>query len=273
MRIGVQPRDARGWRSLKSSRKPAPPPAGMLRGKGGRGGGGGSRPRNGAAMIVEPLRDEPGISARHWPRPIVTPSRTFISSKSRSRRSFAQRSASSSRMATKMTIVAMTQRLRNVDSMCFFSSRPRMTIGIVPMTTSHASRESTSVSGWRRPREEVGMRPDAAAPRLARVDVGQRMAFDRAAEEAGHEPHDVAEKVDDRGDPRAELDDRGEGGTGIAPAEEHGDDLEMCGRRNRNELGEALHEAEDDRFDNIQDRKSTRLNSSHGYISYAVSCF
>src|SRR5687768_18573453 len=30
------------------------------------------------------------------------------------------------------------------------------------------------------------------------------------------------------------------------------------------------HQAED--TDHVQDRKSTRLNSSHGYISYAVFC-
>src|SRR2546429_6610683 len=31
-------------------------------------------------------------------------------------------------------------------------------------------------------------------------------------------------------------------------------------------------EVEEDGFDRNQDRKSTRLNSSHGYISYAVFC-
>src|SRR2546429_4635506 len=31
-------------------------------------------------------------------------------------------------------------------------------------------------------------------------------------------------------------------------------------------------EAHEDRADLVEDRKSTRLNSSHGYISYAVFC-
>ena len=43
-------------------------------------------------------------------------------------------------------------------------------------------------------------------------------------------------------------------GAGIAPPEEHRNDLEMRGGGDGDEFGEALDEAEDDRFD---DRTST----------------
>src|SRR2546422_6692334 len=57
---------------------------------------------------------------------------------------------------------------------------------------------------------------------------------------------------------------------------EHGDQLAALGR------AALVHEAEPEVLDrgiegeaeeeDLQDRKSTRLNSSHGYISYAVFC-
>src|SRR3989449_4111474 len=43
-----------------------------------------------------------------------------------------------------------------------------------------------------------------------------------------------------------------------------------CGHRSREDLPPAGYGRHEERGD--QDRKSTRLNSSHGYISYAVFC-
>src|SRR2546422_6649473 len=44
--------------------------------------------------------------------------------------------------------------------------------------------------------------------------------------------------------------------------------LEVRGERSRHQVGAATRRVGDDH----RDRKSTRLNSSHGYISYAVFC-
>ena len=101
--------------------------------------------------------------ARQWLEdkhgPIATASGTRIASKSFSCCRFAYASASCSRIATTITIVEITHSPRNVDSMCFLSSRPRTTMGIVPMITSHASRESVSSRKRRvtRPRKKPRM--------------------------------------------------------------------------------------------------------------------
>src|SRR2546422_2872714 len=61
-------------------------------------------------------------------------------------------------------------------------------------------------------------------------------------------PHEEADQCDERGGARTVADEQRDG------------------RRHPDES------AADDRQDTEQDRKSTRLNSSHGYISYAVFC-
>ena len=94
-----------------------------------------------------------------------------------------------------------------------------MTIGIVAKMTYHASRESGSPNGFR-----------AIEP----------------AEEPDRQPHDVAEEIDDDREDRPELNHRRDRRAGIAPAEELGDDLQMAGGGDGDELGEALDQAEDD---------------------------
>src|ERR1051325_24468 len=146
------------------------------------------------------------------------------------------------RTATTMTIAVMTHSPRKVDSMCFFSTTPRTTMGIVPMTTSHAARQSTSESGG-------GRGDNDEKPRLGRVDLSERPAVHQAAEEAGQKAHDVAKEVDDRRDPRTELDDRRSRGAGVAPAQKHRNDLEMRCRTDRDELGKTLNNTQHDCFD------------------------
>jgi hypothetical protein len=48
---------------------------------------------------------------------------------------------------------------------------------------------------------------------------------------------------------RPELDDGGERGARVLPAEERGDDPQVSGARDGEELGEALDDAQDDRLD------------------------
>src|SRR3954451_22235978 len=58
-------------------------------------------------------------------------------------------------------------------------------------------------------------------------------------------PQVVAEVEEDRRH-RAELNHGREGGAGVGPAEERGDDAQVRGARDRQELGEPLHDALDD---------------------------
>jgi hypothetical protein len=56
---------------------------------------------------------------------------------------------------------------------------------------------------------------------------------------------DVLAEVDEDRDLGADLDDGGEGGAGIAPAEQLGEDPQVRAAGDREELGEALQGAED----------------------------
>ena len=94
-----------------------------------------------------------------------------------------------------------------------------MTIGIVP-----------------RPMYQPSQRVELAAKPLVaeRLQPGRRDS-----------PEVAPEVEDDRGH-RAELDHRRERCTGIVPTEERRDDAQVSGRGDRQEFGEALHDAEDD---------------------------
>ena len=65
----------------------------------------------------------------------------------------------------------------------------------------------------------------------------------------------VAEVEEHRGH-RPELDHRGEGGAGVLPAEQLGDDAQVPAARDRQELGEALHDAEHRRPDQLHSASS-----------------
>src|SRR2546422_7327774 len=63
-------------------------------------------------------------------------------------------------------------------------------------------------------------------------------------------------------------------GVGVAPLEPepHGEDLLLARRQRLQERAHPLLDHLVGRRWTRRDRKSTRLNSSHGYISYAVFC-
>ena len=154
------------------------------------------------------------------------------SSRGRKPRRFAYASATCIRMAMKISWNVTTHVLRNTPSIRSSSSTPTMTIGIVAKMTYQASRESGS---------------------------RERLARDQPAEEADRQPHDVAEEIDDDREDRPELNDRRHRRARIAPAEELGDDLQMAGGGDGDELGEALDEAEDDGFE--MDMARSRIES------------
>ncbi len=62
---------------------------------------------------------------------------------------------------------------------------------------------------------------------------------------------DVLPEVDEHGELGAQLRDRGEGRPRVAPAGEVAEDAQVCARRDRQELRQALQQAEDDRLDEI----------------------
>jgi hypothetical protein len=100
-------------------------------------------------MIVEPLRDEPGMSAMHCPAPMIHASFALNSSFGRNPRRFAYPSATCIRMAMKTSWNVTTHVPRNTPSICSSRSTPTITMGIVAKMTYHASRESGSANGFR----------------------------------------------------------------------------------------------------------------------------
>ena len=60
------------------------------------------------------------------------------------------------------------------------------------------------------------------------------------------DPQQVLPEMEDDRRHRAQLDDGGERSARVGPAEEGRDDPQVRRRRDRQELGEALHDAEDD---------------------------
>src|SRR3989449_10247903 len=125
------------------------------------------------------------------------------------------------------------------------------------------------------------------AHRLPEPGPSEEADHDRrgAVQDVRHEPHDPAEsarpvlgEIEPGADPDREPDERGEPDddprshdrVGHAAARLAGRDGvldEEAPVEGRSAFGDQIPEDEDE-----GDRKSTRLNSSHGYISYAVFC-
>ena len=98
-------------------------------------------PANRPAMIVEPERLEPGISASTCAPPIASPSP--IPRSSIPRLFLPTNSAIANSSATTIIIVAITQRFFvNVPSICFLNSRPTRPTGMEPIITSQPSNAS-----------------------------------------------------------------------------------------------------------------------------------
>src|SRR5439155_24674367 len=71
------------------------------------------------------------------------------------------------------------------------------------------------------------------------------------------EANHIAGKIEQRGDPGPELNDRGRRRPRIAPAEKHRHDFQVSGGADRDEFGEALNEAENDGLNNRHQRAFT----------------
>ncbi len=121
-------------------------------------------------------------------------------------------------MPTPASIATVTQRLRSALSIASCKSRPKITIGTEPRITSQPIRASGS---WR------GTRPS------------------RDRDQALMMAADVLREVQDHRGLGAEWGDGGEGRTGVVPAETLSDDGDVRTAGDRQELGESLHDAED----------------------------
>ena len=97
---------------------------------------------------------------------------------------------------------------------------------------------------------------DDHVPAHARVELAAQLGPPQAQEPGAHDAHEVAPEVDDDREHRPELDDGGEVGPGILPARECGDDAQVRGARDRQELGEPLCDPEDDGLEPRHDRGS-----------------
>ena len=85
-------------------------------------------------------------------------------------------------------------------------------------------------------------------PRRASVVAPHLRVAERPQPGAGDVPQVAAEVEQDRGH-RPELDDRRERGARVLPAQERRDDAQVAAAGDRQELGEALDDAQDDRFE------------------------
>jgi hypothetical protein len=81
--------------------------------------------------------------------------------------------------------------------------------------------------------------------------MSPKIAIAQAAQPGRDDPPQVLAEVQEDGGHRAELRDRGERRARVLPAEEGRDDPQVPGARDRQELGEALDDAEDDGLERI----------------------
>src|SRR5205085_1321461 len=89
---------------------------------------------------------------------------------------------------------------------------------------------------------------DDDEPRFARIGVGEHATRNESAKKSADETNDVGREVDERREQGAELNDRARRRAGIAPAEKRRNDFEMRRGRDGDEFGEALDQAEHNRF-------------------------
>ena len=137
-------------------------------------------------------------------------------------------------MPITISIVPISHRLRNSVSIVSLSRMPRTTIGSEPMMMYQPIRASR----W---------------PRYSGLtsDCSQRRG----------DPPDVLAEVDEHRELGADLDDRGERGARVAPAEELGEDPQVGAARDRQELGQALDGPEEDGLEEV----------AHGSRAYGPS--
>ena len=90
---------------------------------------------------------------------------------------------------------------------------------------------------------------DDEVPAEAGVEVLTAAPVPQRRQPGGGDAPQVPPEVEDDGGHRPELDDGGERGARVRPVEERGNDPEVTAGGDRQELGEALDDAEDDRFE------------------------
>ena len=179
--------------------------------------------------MVAPERDVPGISASAWARPTQTASR-----------------------------------MRHVVHV---ARQPRRPVGDQQDQAEDDQRDADQVE-VARPVLDLVAEGDAEdddrdrrhdhVPAHARVELAAQLGPPQAQEPGAHDADEVAPEVDDDRGHRPELDDGGEEGPGILPAGERGDDAQVRGARDRQELGEPLCDPEDDGLEPRHDRGRLR---------------
>src|SRR5690606_28317680 len=89
--------------------------------------------------------------------------------------------------------------------------------------------------------------------RVALLHAGGALAAPAAegAEPRADDARDVLPEEDEHRRLGAELRDGGEGGPRVSPADDVAEDAQVRARRDRQELGEALEETQDDRFEEV----------------------
>src|SRR4051812_32397640 len=97
-------------------------------------------------------------------------------------------------------------------------------------------------------------RAEPDVPAHARVERGAQRRVAQAEEPGAQDPPQVIAEVQEHGGHRAELDDRGERRSRVLPAAERRDDPQMRRARDRQELGQPLHDAEDDGLKRVHSR-------------------
>ena len=179
------------------------------------------RPSVRAIVIVTPEREVPGMSASACAQPISSASRQPTEYSSRSRRP--KRSASHIRSPNSARVVGDRQ-------------------GIAQLPLDHVTERQADEP------DRNGAENDAPGePRVLR----QAAAGEGAEPRANHREK-LAPEIGDDGEQRADVNGDVEGEALVRPAEEMRHQHEVAGARNRQELGQALHDGENDRLNRIQ---------------------
>ena len=173
-------------------------------------------------MIVAPERETPGISASAWAKPMTIASR-------------------------RVSVVEVALAARDL-------------LGDEQQQAEHDERRADEVQraragldlvGEREPEDADRDRADDEVPADARVELLAARRVAQRREPGARDPQQVAAEVqDDRGH-RAELDDGRERGARVLPAEEGRDDPQVAAARDRQELGQALDDAQDDGLEEV----------------------
>ena len=119
-----------------------------------------SRPRNRPPEMVPPERETPGMSAKHWHRPMTMAS--FMVNWSKLRSFLPIFSAAIKTKENRMSMAAVIHRLRRAPRIASSNAKPMMPIGMEPTMTIHPMRQS-----W--PREDLSAQPRNQPERICQI--------------------------------------------------------------------------------------------------------